>query len=119
MIEKIVLDYLTTALNVPVYMEKPANEETSEYVVLELVGNQENNRVCSASIAAQSYGASLYDAAELNNDVVIAMDLFNANTNIGGCKMASSYNFTDTASKRYRYQSVFDIYYVKEDSING
>lgn len=118
MIEKIVLDYLTTALNVPVYMEVPENA-SSEFVVLELVGNQESNRVCSASIAAQSYGASLYDAATLNNDVVIAMDLFNANTNIGGCKMASSYNFTDTASKRYRYQSVFDIFYVKEDSING
>lgn len=118
MIEKIVLDYLTTALNVPVYMEAPENAP-SEFVVLELVGNQENNRVCSASIAAQSYGASLYDAATLNNDVVIAMDLFNANENIGGCKMASSYNFTDTASKRYRYQSVFDIFYVKEDSING
>lgn len=118
MVEKIVLDYLTTALNVPVYMEVPENAE-SAFVVLELVGNQENNRVCSASIAAQSYGASLYDAAELNNDVVIAMDLFNANTNIGGCKMASSYNFTDTETKRYRYQSVFDIYYVKEDSING
>lgn len=118
MIEKIVLDYLTTALNVPVYMEVPENAP-SAFVVLELVGNQENNRVCSASIAAQSYGASLYDAATLNNDVVIAMDLFNANENIGGCKMASSYNFTDTETKRYRYQSVFDIYYVKEDSING
>lgn len=115
MIEKAVLDYLITALNVPVYMERPAKEETSAYVVLELVGNSRSNRVFSASIAAQSYGASLYDAATLNNDVVVAMDLFNASNDIGGCKLASSYNFTDTATKRYRYQSVFDIFYVKED----
>ena len=30
---------------------------------------------------------------------------------IGGAKLNSDYNFTDTAMKRYRYQAVFDFTY--------
>lgn len=118
MIEKTVLDYLNDELPVSVFAEVPENVSES-YCVIELVGAGEENHVFSASIAIQSYAPTLFEAAELNEDVIAAMFAFPEEENIGRCALASSYNFTDTASKRYRYQSVFDIYYVKEDSING
>lgn len=115
MIEKTVLDFLAAEFeDIPVYMEVPENIP-EKCIVLEMLGGGESNLVFSASIAAQAYGATLYEAAALNEEVIGAMYNFPSVENIGRCKLASSYNFTDTATKRYRYQSVFDIYYVKED----
>lgn len=118
MIEKTVLDFLTAAfVDMPVYMEVPENLP-EKCIVIEMLGAGEENHVFNASFAVQSYGGTLFEAAMLNEDVVGAMYSFSGEENIGRCKLTSSYNFTDTATKRYRYQSVFDIYYVKEDS-NG
>ena len=110
MIERIVLDYLNDALDTPVYMEVP--ETGVEFVVLEKTGSGRRDYVNEATFAIQSYAESMEDAAELNELVKEAMDNIIVLPVIGGSKLNSDYNFTDTDTKRYRYQCIYVLYYV-------
>lgn len=113
MIEVILLDYLSTALNVPCYMEEPADPEES-YIIIEKTAGRNDEHISRATFAIQSYGASLYDAASLNLEVKIAMASINL-PEIARAALNSDYNFTDTTTRRYRYQAVYDIVYYEED----
>lgn len=110
MIETIILNYLADNLSVPVFMEEP-EERCGEYVLIEKVGSFENDRIQSATVAVQSYAESLYKAADLNEAVKRAMQEIIALDCISRCRLNSDYNFTDTETKRYRYQAIFDITY--------
>ena len=113
MIEKLVLDYLSESLDVPVYMEEPENPPKS-YLILEKTGSSEANFIASATIAGQSYAERLYKAAQLNQLVKQAMrEITNLNS-VCRCNLNGDYNFTDTDTKRYRYQAVFDITFYEE-----
>lgn len=120
MIEKTVLDYLGGVFeSIPVLMEVPEvpSETYSTFpeklIVIELVGKRKSNHVYAASIAFQSYAMSLYEAAALDESVRAAVEGMPALANVGGVTLSSNYNFTDTRTKRYRYQCVYDIYYVE------
>lgn len=113
MIEVILLEYLSEALDVPVYMEEPQDPE-ERYVLLEKTAGRNTEHISRATFAVQSYGASLYDAAELNLLVKTAMASINV-PEIARAALNSDYNFTDTTTKRYRYQAVYDIVYYEED----
>ena len=108
MIEKVILEYLSEELNVPVSMQAPENK-TEKYVVLEKTGSSQENHLCTAMFAIQSYAGSLIEAAELNETVKQAM--FDAITlsQITRVYLNSDYNFTDESTKRPRYQAVFEI----------
>lgn len=113
MIEKIMLDYLSANLTVPVFMEEPTEDHTA-YVVIEKTGSAETNHIPTATLAFQSYGASLYDAATLNNTVKrVVNDAIQLDT-ISSVRLNSDYNFTDTTTKKYRYQAVFVVTYLEE-----
>ena len=108
MIEKIVLDWLTANMTVPVYAEKP--EDASEsYLVVNKTGSSISNHIKSATITVQSYAPSKFEAAELNELVKTAMDAIVALTAISRCQLNSDYSYPDTTTKEYRYQAVFDI----------
>lgn len=110
MIEKIVLDYLNNALPVPVWMEIPKGETLpEEYVLLEKTGSSIENYIHYSTLAIQSYADSMYAAAALNEAVKAAMDAIIILDAIGKSKLNSDYNFTDTETKEYRYQAVYDI----------
>lgn len=111
MIEKIVLDYLTTKLTpTAVVMEEPKSS-VAKFVLIEKTGGGEKDHIESATLAIKSYDSTLYKAASLNESVKTAMkDIVELST-VSGCKLNADYNFTDTTEKRYRYQAVFDIYY--------
>lgn len=109
-IEKTILDYLTDALSVPVYMEEPTPLET-DYVILEKTGSSDINKIPSATIAIQSYGGSLLDAATLNETVKAVMENIITLDSISAVRLNSDYNFTDTTTKRYRYQAIYVITY--------
>lgn len=112
MIETTVLNYLNNKLQVPVRMEVPANPP-KRLVVLEKTGSSRENRLKTATIAAQSYAESLVDAAKLNEEVKAALDdMIELNT-ISACRLNSDYNFTDTTQKKYRYQCVYVITYLE------
>lgn len=110
MVELIVLEYLTEALAVPAYMEEPENPGES-YVVIEKTGGFVSNHIETATIAVQSYGATLYDAAVLNETVKQALAGIDSLDDIGGVEIGSDYNFTDPTTKRYRYQCLSTITY--------
>lgn len=110
MIEKIVYDYLKANMAVDVFTELPA-AFYSPCVVLEKTSSGLENYIKTATIAVQSYGNSLYEAASLNEDVKAAMLNIITLNSIASCKLNSDYNFTDTTTKRYRYQAVFNITY--------
>lgn len=107
MIEAIVRDYLKSALDVPVELEKLTTAE--EYVLIEKTGSGKENHINSATFAIQSYSTSLYKAAELNERVKEAMDAMACDTDISKAKLNSDYNYTDTTTKSYRYQAVYDL----------
>ena len=110
MIETTVLDFLSGRLAVPVLMEVPRSPPGS-FAVVEKTGGGRSTGLKQATVAVQSYGETLLQAARLDDDVVEAMAELAALTGVGSCKMVRDYNFTDTESKRYRYQAVFEIVY--------
>lgn len=111
MIEKIIYDYLKTALSsdeIPVYMERPAQKPAC-YVLLEKTGGGEDNHIKRATIAVQSINTSLYNTAVLNEKVINLMSAAISLDEVCKVELNSDYNFTDASTKEYRYQAVFDI----------
>ncbi len=110
MIEIIILNHLKSKLAESIHLEKPS-PQTGSYVVLEKTSSGKSNHLPSATFAFQSYGKSLYKAAELNERVKIAVETLIELNEIRGLDLNSDYNFTDTTTKEYRYQAVYDIRY--------
>lgn len=108
MIEEIVLNYLSAGLDAPVGMEVP-RQPASRFVVLEKTGSGRADHIGTATLAVQSYGATLLEAARLNEQVKCVMETLTDLDEICSVELNTDYNFTDTASKRYRYQAVFDV----------
>lgn len=115
MIEKTILDYLTeyfTADGIDVFMQMPETVENPgnrKFILLEKTGSSRANHIFTATVAIQSYAPTLYEAAQLNEQVKAAM--FNIITldEITRIDLNSDYNFTDTETKQPRYQAVFDL----------
>lgn len=110
MIETIIKNHLDLELEVGVFLEKPSSTIES-YVVLEKISSGKRNHLPTAVFAFQSYAKSLYAAAELNEKVKNAVENLIGLDEIRGISLNSDYNFTDTTTKEYRYQAVFDIGY--------
>lgn len=108
MIEKIIIEYLETVFNIPIYAERPL-EAPDTYIMIDKTGSSKQNFIKASTVAIQSYGPSLLDAAELNEDVKDAMDDMVALDEISAVRLNADYNFSDTSTKVYRYQAVFDI----------
>ena len=111
MIETTVLNYLSEELAEPCYMEVPA-EPPATFVVIDKTGSSRLNLVNEATMAIQSYAATKAQAAELNERVKSAMDNIITLADIGGVKLNSDYNFTNTQTKKYRYQAVYVLTYI-------
>lgn len=110
MIEAMIRDYLMAVLSVPVYIEVPS-EPPSSYVVIERTGGGIDEHIRSAMVAVQSYGASRLEAATLHEYVLRKLPDIATGSEISACEVNAEYDYTDTATKRYRYQAVFDIVY--------
>lgn len=86
MIELIVRKFLSKELQVPCYLEHRKD-------------------------LPESYAPSLQKAAELNEVVKKAVENLITIDEVCGVHHNSDYNFTDTETKKYRYQAVYDINY--------
>ncbi len=113
MIEETLQNFLAGKLSVPVWLEVPVKPPES-FVVLEKTGSGYEDGIYSATFAIQSYAPSLYQAARLNHQVKGAMKTITELDEVASCDLNSDYNFTDTASKRYRYQAVFDLIHYED-----
>ena len=114
MIEKMILDYLADEMSVPVYMEEPEIKPGS-YLIIEKTASSDTNHIQDSTFAIQAYAPSLLEAATLSSEVKDVMRLAADNLDIARCKLNSEYNFTDQTTKRYRYQSVWNITHYEEN----
>lgn len=109
-IEIYLVEYLAEELGVNVYGQEEDAEKGS-YVVIEKLGSYVENFTRHATIALKSYGTTLLESAELNERVKNAMDDIIKKPEISCSKLNSDYNYTDTTTKKYRYQAVYDLVY--------
>lgn len=110
MIELIVKEYLSKTLNIPIVFEHQKNLP-KQFIVIQKTSGSRENFLNSSTIAIQSYGASMFDAAKLNEKIKNLMYDLITTSDVSSVKLNSDYNFTDTETKRYRYQAIFDIYH--------
>lgn len=115
MIEKILIDYLLNKkidkVGTDVYLEVP-EQKPSTYIILEKTGSSYTDGVRSATFAIQSYSAnSLLESAEINESVNAVMLQMPDETEVYSVHLNGDYNYTDTETKEYRYQSVLLIHY--------
>lgn len=99
--------YLTANLDVFVGLEAP--EQTTGYVLIDQTGSNTRNHITTTTIAVQSYGASLYEALMLNERVKAVILGFVEENEVASVKLETDYNFTNTETKQYRWQAVFQI----------
>ena len=112
MIETTINRFLESKLSVPVLLEKPENQ-APQYVIIEHTGGTQKNTIPSTVFTIQSYELSLQKAAELNEEVkrwmLDGMDGLVTLNEIVSVELNSDYNYTDTTTKEYRYQGVYNI----------
>ena len=110
MIEIIILNQLKDKLSVPALPEKPEPLPVDgKYVLFEKVGSNRLNKTGGSTFAFQSYANSMYEAAALNEETKKAVYSLIELDEIVSVKLNRDYNFTDTTTKQYRYQAVYDI----------
>lgn len=108
MIEIVIKEYLDGHLAVPSFLERPKNPP-EQYVIFEKTSSSKSNYLPAATFAFQSYAPSMYEAAVLNEELKEVIESMITLDSISKIKLNSDYNFTDTETKEYRYQAVFDI----------
>lgn len=113
MIEKIVQDFLADRLPVPVWMEIPPNPP-ERFVLLEKTGSYEEEGLHYATLAMQSYGKTLWNVLQLNQAVKNTMEHLDELDSICRVELNNDYHFSDPATKRRRYQAVFDVVYYED-----
>lgn len=108
MIELTLKKFLDTKVEIPVVLEHQPNLP-KRYILIEKTSSKRDNLLKSSVIAIQSYAESLYEAAKLNEKVKEIIDQLVYVDEVSGVRLNSDYNFTDSETKQYRYQAVFDI----------
>lgn len=92
----------------PVYLETESSMP-DEYVMLEKTSSGKSNHICDATFAVQSISTSMAKAAELNELSKCAMEQSINTDRITRCELDTDYPWTDTETKSYRYQAVFNL----------
>ncbi|MHC5375757.1 hypothetical protein ACYSNU_18525 [Enterococcus sp. LJL120] len=108
MIEITIKEFLDNHLSVSAFLEKQG-EMPESYVLFEKTGSGSKNHIPSSTFSFQSYGPTLYKAALLNYELKEVLKGLISLDEITSVRLNSDYNFTDTETKKYRYQAVFDI----------
>ena len=108
MIEKTILDYLNEHASIPWYMETP-KDPPAKYGLIQKTGSSMTDHIYRATIALQVYADSMYEAADLNEETKELMFQIVSLNEIASSRLNSDYNYTNTATKKYRYQAVFDL----------
>lgn len=107
MIETTILNYLNSAeLSATVNTEQP-KDKPSAFFTIERTGGLETEHIKESTFAIQSYAPSMYQAANMNEEIKEVMKTAITLPEISRVQLNSDYNFTDTSTKTYRYQAVF------------
>lgn len=107
-IESVIIEYLNSAdLDAPAFGEKP-QKAPEEFYTVELTGGGATDHINESTIVIQSYANSRARAADLAYDVdnVMQYGLIELDY-VSKVHRNTVANFTDTATKKYRYQGVY------------
>lgn len=110
MIDFIIKEFLEKNLEVKIFMVEP-DLSLDKYVTFERVSNFKKDYLYTTTFAFQSWADTLYDAMILNEKVKEVLEKIDQEKEIMYSKFQNDYNFTDTETKKYRYQSIFEIKY--------
>ena len=111
MIELDIKNFIDENLDYPAYMELPTNPPDI-FFIIEKVGGSQDTHIDNAMVTIQTYAPSMYLAASITETLKDSMlNDFILLSNISKVELNSSYNYPDTRVKKYRYQSLFEIYY--------
>jgi len=102
-----IINHLTEYLEIHVGTE--ADTHSTSFVIVEQTGSSRRNHLTTTTFAIQSHGASMYEAMELNEEVKHAMEAFRAWYKVARVELMTDYNFTNTETKQYRWQAVYNI----------
>lgn len=111
MIEKTLYDYLKSILDVSVHMEFPANPP-GKFITIHKMDGGNANRINAATISIESYAESMYEAGVLSENIKEKMEEMGESSSlVFSVKLGGESNSIDTANKRYRYETIWNIYY--------
>ncbi len=117
-IEAIIIQYLNEYhglidAGIHTYPQEPVNPNPTtspeKFIVVQKTGSSRSNHIYSSMVAVQSYAPTLYEAAQLNEIIIEAMDNLVTLDRVTGVDLNATYPFTKTATKQPRYQAVFDL----------
>lgn len=116
MIEKIVIDYLSGALAVPVAAEVPPGPP-ERFCTVQKTGQDERDGLLAALIAVRSTAPSKWETMQLSAAVRAAMALLRAEEiNVFSARCTTEYDDTKTNPPEYGYKAVFRVVYTTERS---
>lgn len=111
MIEILLKSFLEKETNTKTYLVLP-DKKPDSFITLEKIGSSNINNLDSSIFAIQSWANSMYEAAKLNQQIKkLLQTQFMELENISKANINSDYNFTDTTTKKYRYQMVVEIFH--------
>lgn len=110
-IEIEIRNYLAGQLDdIPVNVQKP-DGPPDLYVLIEKVGSFRNHGLWTDSFAVQSCGKNILEVMNLNQEIKTVLPGIVELDDFFRCECETDYNFTNTETKEYRYQAVFEIVY--------
>lgn len=108
-LEKFLIDWIARKTGYDVHAEVPEGHP-AEFYTVERTGSHTVNRVATVTVAIKSWNsASTYAAAEMNDGLKREMETLVQEPEISACRLSTDYPFTDTETKYYRYQAVYNI----------
>ncbi len=108
MIELVVRNFLSEETGIACYLEEP-EEKPDAYIVIVKTGSAEENFIKKSTLAIKSYAKTLLESAETNEKIKKVMHKLENQDPVCRVSLNSDYNYTDTSTKRHRYQAVFDV----------
>lgn len=109
-IEAVIIEFLNRSdveLDCPTYGEIP-EDPPEEFYIVELTGGPQTDHINRSTIAIKSHAQSRARAADLAYDVDnVMLGVLKELDYVSGVERNTIANFTDLATKGYRYQGVY------------
>lgn len=109
MIETVVYEYLKSMLPDEEVETETPSPLPDQFITIEKTGSSpQGNRLMHSTFAIQSWSTTKAKAAALSEKVCKAMNIIAETTEVSHSE-GGDYDFTDTTTKRYRYQAVYEL----------
>ena len=115
MIEIITRQYLSSKLDVPVYIGEEPKNKPAEYVVINVIDGGRIDMIDAVTFDIRSFSTSPQKAAELNKKVRNAMFGITVLPDVSASKCGGGGQDFDLQTKRYAYSCIFNLFYMEKE----